>query len=122
MNYLKTAIICSIIFILGVVLLVKLNAQEKPVIYSVTIYDNIGDQAMKRLVFELNLYQAECYADSKLVNMGYYWRFNSEIFKAIHNPNPWESIGNLKKVEKEWIHREPTFLGFMKFLEAKVKR
>ena len=66
---------------------------------------------------EMKNYEMECYADSELVKMGLFYTFEGNTFKAIYDPKPYESIGNLIEVNDEWIHQDPTFPGFIKFLD-----
>lgn len=142
MKNLKLIIALWIIFIIGVIVLVKVNAQEKvekhPIVIkwddvykglviiqldmetdTITVYQNFTAMVMLSLLRE---YSAECYADSELVKMGLFYTFEGNKFKAIYDPKPYESIGNLIEVNDEWIHRDPTFTGFMEFLEAKYKQ
>ncbi len=71
------------------------------------------------LLYEYREYSEECYADSAKVRMGLFYTFEGNKFKAIYDPKPYESTGNLIEVNDEWIHYEPTFPGFMQFLEEK---
>lgn len=78
-------------------------------------------QTINSLFYEYREYSIKCYADSTKVRMGLFYTFEGNKFKAIYDPEPGEIIGNLIEVKDEYIHREPTFLGFMDWLEEKYK-
>ena len=64
------------------------------------------------LIQQYEEYEKECYADSSI------WR--GYKFVSTGKTTMGMSIGYDEYII-EWVHREPTFQGFMKFLKGKVK-
>ena len=67
-------------------------------------------------------YEKECYNDSTAIIFGYFYNWDDKKeFKAIYEPKGGVLLANLIKTEDGFIHREPTFQGFIKFLRKKCK-
>lgn len=70
------------------------------------------------LVDEWQSYQKECYADSQYVGFGYW--LSADGMKWWHEVSEDETRWSMTKPFKRYKHREPTFPGFMQYLENKL--
>ena len=66
-------------------------------------------------------YKIECYNDSTKVTFGYFydWRTGEE-FKSVYKANPGVIETNLRRLEDGYIHKKPSFEGFIEFLRRKM--
>lgn len=68
-------------------------------------------------------YEQECYIDSTEVIFAIYKNWDTgETFRAIYSSKAGVSIYNLIEVETDYIHRKPTFVGFIEFLKIKTNK
>lgn len=65
-------------------------------------------------------YEKECYNDSTEVTFGYYQGRSGE-FKAIYEYEPGAWSVNLIRTEQGYVHKESTFIEFIKWMSNKYK-
>jgi len=67
-------------------------------------------------------YERDCWNDSTLVHGAMFRDYDSgQDFWARHRPRAGVMEANLLFLEDRWLHRQPTFEGFISWLRKKVK-
>ena len=87
---------------------------------TVTIYQNF---TILNLLSLYEKYEEECYNDSTKVLFGYFYNYETgKEFKIIYEPKDDLMMANFVRTEHGYIHREPTFNGFIVFLRQQLKK
>ncbi len=92
---------------------------DPPIISVQDNYENyIKEQSEIRLLYLLTEYEADCYNDSTKVNVLIIENWSGK-FRIIDDNDPFTHETGVVGREVDYIHKKPTFTGFIKWLQKR---